>query len=165
MPSYQRGKKSIIGEINITPLTDVFLVLLVIVIIAAPAATTSSRRDIKLPEIAKGIGQNSEWPVVEVGADGALFIDGESIQEAALTERLTSLIANRKEKAVVVRGDASSRSKAVLSVLRSAQQAGCEQAYIMGVAGESANATPLPPAPAPPVPAVDPDKPAVVKTP
>ncbi len=164
MPSYQRGKKSIIGEINITPLTDVFLVLLVIVIIAAPAAT-SSRQDIKLPEIATGVSQNSEWPTVEVGADGTLFLDGETIQEAALTERLTALIANRKEKAVVVRGDATSRSKAVLSVLRSAQAAGCEQAYIMGVAGEEANTVAIPAATTLPVPADVPEKPETPPTP
>lgn len=164
MTTRQSGKKSLIGEINITPLTDVFLVLLVIVIIAAPAAT-SARQDIKLPEIAKGVGQNAEWPVVEVSADGALYMNGDTVQESALAERLSALIADKKEKAVVVRGDASSRSKAVLSVLRAAQQAGCEQAYIMGVAGEESSAIAIPASSAAPPPGAEPEKPEAAKTP
>ncbi|MBX7256518.1 MAG: biopolymer transporter ExbD [Candidatus Hydrogenedentes bacterium] len=164
MATRQSGKKSLISEINITPLTDVFLVLLVIVIIAAPAAT-STRQDIKLPEIAKGVGQNSEWPTIEVGADGTMYMDGDSIQESALAERITARITDKKEKAIVIRGDASSRSKAVLSVLRAAQQAGCEQAYIMGVAGEEANALAIPAAPEATPPVANPEKPEAPKTP
>src|SRR5204863_2211656 len=48
---HRRGRKSVMSEINVTPMVDVMLVLLIIFMVAAPLMTSSI--DIDLP-IAKG---------------------------------------------------------------------------------------------------------------
>lgn len=60
MNHVDRGKKHVFGEINITPLTDIFLVLLIIVIVVAPYMT-NARRDIKMPRITTGDSVEQKW--------------------------------------------------------------------------------------------------------
>ena len=48
------GKRSTFNEINITPLTDIFLVLLIIMMVIAPSFQ-SMDNNIKMPEINSGL--------------------------------------------------------------------------------------------------------------
>ena len=49
-----KGKEALFTEINITPLTDIFLVLLIIMMVVAPTFQ-SMDNDISIPEINSGI--------------------------------------------------------------------------------------------------------------
>lgn len=69
MNHVDRGKKHVFGEINITPLTDIFLVFSIIVIVVAPIA--NQRRDIKIPKITTGAGIEQEW-LTRTALDGSL---------------------------------------------------------------------------------------------
>ena len=49
-----KGKDALVTEINITPLTDIFLVLLIIMMVVAPTFQ-SNNKDITMPEINSGV--------------------------------------------------------------------------------------------------------------
>ncbi len=128
--------KGSFGEINITPLTDVFLVLLVVVIIAAPSMQ-SLQKDIVPPKLTLGDTLDKDWLVVEVNKDNKVFIDGTEYQLEATTgpllidEMRKRLPADGPNRVVVVRGDASSKSDTILGVLDIAKEFNCTT-YIAG---------------------------------
>ncbi|NUM55542.1 MAG: biopolymer transporter ExbD [Candidatus Hydrogenedentes bacterium] len=147
MNHVDRGKKHVFGEINITPLTDIFLVLLIIVIVVAPYMT-NARRDIKMPRITTGDSVEQKWLTVEITNDGGYFIDAISIEPDALADTLRSRIASVPEKFLVVRGDRGSKSKAVMHLFQAAKDAGFERVMLAGEADEggtrSTSATEVP---------------------
>jgi biopolymer transport protein ExbD/biopolymer transport protein TolR len=119
------------SDINITPLTDVFLVLLVVIIIAAPALS-NIQKGISTPQVHKAITLKNTWLVAEVDKTGAVFIDGVPVQEAQVRDVLAAKLPSLEEKILVVRGDEIAKSGVVLSVMRAAKEAGFEQGFIAG---------------------------------
>lgn len=125
------GSKKTFGDINITPLTDVFLVLLVVVIIAAPALS-KVHGGITTPKVNKAVTLKKTWLVAEVDKAGTVFIDEQPIPEGQLKDYLASKLASLPERNIVVRGDESTQSGVILQVLRAAKDAGFEQGFIAG---------------------------------
>ena len=68
------GKKALFTEINITPLTDIFLVLLIIMMVVAPTFQ-SIDNSITIPEINSGVSIEQGRIVVSVTKDGTIYID------------------------------------------------------------------------------------------
>ncbi len=134
------GRKKTFGDINITPLTDVFLVLLVVVIIAAPALS-KVHNGITTPQVNKAVTLKKTWLVAEVDKAGLVFVDGQQVPEAQLKEYLASRLVSLPEKNIVVRGDETTQSGVILQVLRAAKDAGFEQGFI---AGQIARVNPAP---------------------
>lgn len=134
-----RGKRHVFGEINITPLTDIFLVLLIIVIVVAPQMA-NSRRDIKMPRISTGDSIEQKWLTVEITTDGSFYIDAVYVKPEELTETLKTRLASLPDKFLVVRGDRESKSKAVMEVFQSAKDAGFERVMVAGESDEGRTA-------------------------
>ena len=124
------GKNAIFSEINITPLTDVFLVLLVVVMIAAPV--TNQQRDITMPTMTQSVVIDEKWPVIEVNNTGAIFSDGQSIVESGLVAHLTGLVPKEGRKSRVIRGDRAAQSGKVMDMMQAASEAGFEEVFISG---------------------------------
>lgn len=146
MNHVDRGKKHVFGEINITPLTDIFLVLLIIVIVVAPFMA-NQRRDIKIPKITTGAGIEQKWLTVEIASDGSFYIDAALVKPEELTETLRTRLASLPEKFLVVRGDRASKSKTVMELFQSAKEAGFERVMLAGEAEEGSVETPPPTTP------------------
>jgi len=125
------GNKKTFGDINITPLTDVFLVLLVVVIIAAPALS-KVHNGITTPQVNRAVTLKKTWLVAEVDKTGVVFIDEQQVSEAQLKDYLATRLASLPEKNIVVRGDEATQSGVILQVLRAAKDAGFEQGFIAG---------------------------------
>jgi len=142
MNHVDRGQRHVFGEINITPLTDIFLVLLIIVIVVAPHMA-NSRRDIKMPHLTTGDGIDRKWLTVEITTDGSFFIDASPVKPEDLTNALRNRLASQTEKSLVVRGDRASKSKAVMEVFQCAKDAGYERVMVAGESDE-AGASPTP---------------------
>lgn len=134
------ARKKTFSDINITPLTDVFLVLLVVVIIAAPALS-KVHTGITTPQVNKAVTLKKTWLVAEVDKTGVVFIDEQQVPEAQLKNYLASRIVSLPEKNIVVRGDETTQSGVILQVLRAAKDAGFEQGFI---AGQIARVSPAP---------------------
>ena len=68
------GKKALFTEINITPLTDIFLVLLIIMMVVAPTFQ-SIDNTITIPEVNSGNAIEQGKVVVAVTKEGVIYVD------------------------------------------------------------------------------------------
>ena len=85
-----KGKEALFTEINITPLTDIFLVLLIIMMVVAPTFQ-SNDTSITVPEINSGISIEQRNATVAVTKEGKLYLNGNPTSEEKLTEELVAL--------------------------------------------------------------------------
>lgn len=131
-----QGHGSIFTEINITPLTDIFLVLLIIMMVIAPMFQNTNE-DIQVPSINSGQSVEENQVTVEITKEGQVFVNGEAASADSLTGKLQALLPGVEDKHVTVRADQSTHSSEVLKVFESASQAGFER---LTIAGEPLNA-------------------------
>ena len=127
----ENGKKATFNEINITPLTDIFLVLLIIMMVIAPGFQ-SMDNNITMPEINSGVAIEDKKAIVSITKDGEMYINGEKTNENNLEERLVALVNESQEKQVVVRADEKTKSSEILKIMRLAQSAGYEKLTVAG---------------------------------
>jgi biopolymer transport protein ExbD len=112
----------IVAEINITPLTDVFLVLLIIFMVTTSVAQNQGK-NIDLP----GADVQDETPkgvTVTVGEDGEMLINDVIVAEDNLFAVLESALEEARDKIVVLRGDRKVLLGQAVNILDVAQQAG-----------------------------------------
>ena len=121
-PEADDGEGAIVAEINITPLTDVFLVLLIIFMVTT-SAVVNQGKNIDLP----GADVSDETPqgvTVTVGADGEMLIDDVVVAEEQLFVVLEAALEEARDKIVVLRGDRAVLLGQAVNILDVAQQAG-----------------------------------------
>ena len=121
-PDHDSFEGEIVAEINITPLTDVFLVLLVIFMVTT-SVIQNQGKNIDLP----GADVSDETPqgvTVTVGSDGEMLIDDRVVPEDQLLAVLEAALEEAREKVVVLRGDRAVLLGQAVNILDTAQQAG-----------------------------------------
>jgi biopolymer transport protein ExbD/biopolymer transport protein TolR len=94
------------GEINMTPLIDVMLVLLVIFMITAPLMSSSLRLDLPRSEAARP----SEAPTfigVTMLADGSLYVNDDRVEVGLFQSRMKILATAQPGLEVQLRADKS----------------------------------------------------------
>ncbi|MDD3013864.1 MAG: biopolymer transporter ExbD [Candidatus Gastranaerophilales bacterium] len=127
--SSDKGK--IFNEINITPLTDIFLVLLIIMMVMAPMFQ-SVDKNINMPEINNGVNVEDKKAEVSITANAEYFLNGAPVDPANLQAELAKLINLTKEKNIVVKADTKAKSKEIMKVIRAAEFAGFEKLTVAG---------------------------------
>lgn len=120
-----KARRRLVDEINITPLTDVFLVLLIIMMVVAPMMKLS--RHIKPPVVEGGTPITSVKLIVEVAPTGEYFVDGAKVPAEGLSKALTAKAAKFNEKDVILNADGQTRAHAIMELFRAAQEAGYEK--------------------------------------
>ena len=124
------GKKPVFNEINITPLTDIFLVLIIMMVIAPSFQTLD--KNITIPEINSGVSIEEKNATVSLTKKGEMFLNGERTDENSLEADLAALIGNLEKKEVVVKADEKAKSSDIMKIMRSAQNAGFEKLVVAG---------------------------------
>lgn len=126
-----KGKEALFTEINITPLTDIFLVLLIIMMVVAPTFQ-SMDNSINIPEINSGISIEQKNCTVSVTKEGLMYINGKETSSSALTSELSALLPTLEKKEVVVKADTDAKNSVVLQIMDAAQDAGYEKLIVAG---------------------------------
>ena len=126
-----KGKEALFTEINITPLTDIFLVLLIIMMVIAPTFQ-SNDSSIKMPEINSGLSVEQKNATISVTKDGKFFVNGSQIQESDLYNQLVALKPSLEKKEVVVKADESVKSREIMKIMKAAQDAEFEKLVVSG---------------------------------
>ena len=124
-------KQGLFTEINITPLTDIFLVLLIIMMVIAPSFQTVDT-DINIPEINSGITIETKNAEVAVTKQGNFYINGKPINSDKLVEELTTLKPTLEKPEVVVKADAATKSVEIQKIMKAAQEAEYVKLVIAG---------------------------------
>ncbi len=117
-----KGKDALFTEINITPLTDIFLVLLIIMMVVAPTFQ-SEDNSISVPEINSGVSIEQKNATVSVTKEGLMYINGKVISPDSLTSELIALKPSLEKKEVVVKADEKAKSSEIMKIMDSAKEA------------------------------------------
>ena len=125
------NKKTLFTEINITPLTDIFLVLLIIMMVIAPSFQ-SMDTDINIPEINSGISIEQKNATISVTKRGQYYINGKQISSDALVAELNALKPALEKPEVVVKADSETKSSEILKIMKAAQEAEYEKLVVAG---------------------------------
>ena len=114
-------KQRLVADINITPFTDVILVLLVIFMVTTPLISQSTIK-VKLPEAQSAqpldIDHNTK-SYVAISNEGLIYLDDKIVTRKELKEKLTLLHQKNADLSVILRIDRSVRFKDVVEVLDS----------------------------------------------
>ena len=138
--------ESIFAEINITPLTDVFLVLVVIIMVSALAVQVEARQKqqkivqqqqqlsdiekrsglkVNLPQgQAQEIDPNATSLVLEIPANGEVIVANKVMTPAELDRLFTAAFARDKATQVVLKADKTVQHGIVVNVMERAKAAG-----------------------------------------
>ena len=112
----------VVAEINITPLTDVFLVLLIIFMVTT-SAIQNQGKSIDLPG-AEVSDSTPQGVTVTVTPDGEMLVNDVPTSQEALFASLENALKDSREKIVILRGDKKVLLSQAVNILDLAQQAG-----------------------------------------
>ena len=140
------GEDAIFADINITPLTDIFLVLVIILIISGSAsvekvkqeqiASKSSGLKINLPSgEAHEIDPGSKSLAVAIQKDGVILINEKRVQEKDLDRILMSAFTRDPNTQIIIRADAGVSHGLVVSVMERAKRIGLSRLAIATAGG------------------------------
>ena len=126
------GKKALFTEINITPLTDIFLVLLNIMMVVAPTFQ-SIDNSITIPEINSGVSIEQGRIVVSVTKDGTIYIDSNKTTVENLVADLEAIKSNAESKdEIIVKADEKVKSSIIMTIMDAAQEANYKKLIVAG---------------------------------
>ena len=122
---------ALMTEINITPFTDVMLVLLIIFMIATPLISQNSI-EIKLPEAAsKDSGGDLVKPAsITVTSEGVVYFENKILTKKELRGGIDALLKKNPGLTVVVAADEACRFQEVVGVIDTLEQAGVKSLNI-----------------------------------
>jgi biopolymer transport protein ExbD len=120
-----RAGAPMLGEINVTPLVDVVLVLLLVFMVTAPMMSRGI--DVSLPVADQPRTDEEERISVTVNAAGRLFVGDQLVTPALLEDRLRAMMEGRASKVVYLRADESLQYGRVIAVVDTIKKAGVEQ--------------------------------------
>jgi len=128
-----RGKRRLMGEINVVPYIDVMLVLLIIFMITAPLLTQGIKVD--LPKAAAEpltLQRNQDPIVLSIDAQGRLYLNigahpRDPIDDETALIRATVALRREPDRAVLVNGDQAVSYGRVVEAMVLLQKAGARQ--------------------------------------
>jgi biopolymer transport protein ExbD len=140
------GEEAIFAEINITPLTDIFLVLVIILIISGSAAvdkvkqeqidSKSSGLKINLPSgEAREIDPGSKSLIVVIQKDSTVTVNEKRIADKDLERIFQAAFTRDKNTQIVIRADAGVSHGLVVSVMERAKRVGLSRLAIATAGG------------------------------
>jgi biopolymer transport protein ExbD len=134
LPKKKQGASSaIMAEINITPLTDIFLVLLIIFMVTS-VAMVQSGAEINLPRVEETDSQPRQI-VVTVTQSNEIFVNNSPTTIADLEAVLREMVALDPEIPVILEGDRDVILGRAVRILSAAQRAGAMQVAIAAERG------------------------------
>ncbi|MBI5587824.1 MAG: biopolymer transporter ExbD [Deltaproteobacteria bacterium] len=129
------SNERVLSEINITPLTDVMLVLLVIFMVTTPLIMVESFK-IKLPRAVTADTEPGKGAVVAVSENGLISLNGKTVTMDGLYEGLKTEFSKGGDKNVVIKADGATKHSIVVNVLDTAKLAGAAKLSIATERGE-----------------------------
>ncbi len=116
------GVGGVFSDINITPLTDIFLVLLIIFMVTT-SVTIESAAHVELP-LAENTSPENKGVVVTYTSQHELFVNSKDVPERELLPGLREALSRVDTKIVVFQGDRKVRLGDMIRILNIAKTAG-----------------------------------------
>lgn len=123
---HRGGDRSVMSQINVTPLVDVMLVLLVIFMITAPMMQQGMQ--VNLPKTdAKAMNIKDQPVIVTIDRSGRAFLDTGEIPRGQLKDKLVALFASKSKKEVFLKADKDVPYGEVIRAMAEIKGAGVER--------------------------------------
>lgn len=118
-----KQRRDAFNEINITPLTDIFLVLLIIMMVIAPMLDTQGMK-LAVPSVgsASGASGQSKSLAVRISAAGQYSIDGQAVPAQSIQQRFYQE-KNKFPDGLVLKPEAKAPHGAVVAAMDAARSA------------------------------------------
>jgi biopolymer transport protein TolR len=113
------------GEINVTPLVDVVLVLLLVFMVTAPMMSRGI--DVALPVANQPEIAPEDRITVSMNAEGRVYVADKPVAMPLLEDTLRGLMEGRTSKVLYLRADQSLRYGKVIEVVDLMKRAGVDQ--------------------------------------
>lgn len=120
-----RRGTSMLGEINVTPLVDVVLVLLLVFMVTAPMMSRGI--DVSLPVANQPQIPQEDRITVSIRDDGRVFVADQPVNIAILEDRLRGLTSGSPDSVVYLRADEGLRYGEVIRVVDVIKRAGIDR--------------------------------------
>ena len=118
----------IVAEINITPLTDIFLVLLIIFMITSSAIVESGGK-VNLPSAVKTQSE-PRGTTVTITPRHEIYVNQKKVAEVSLENSLREVLNASPDKVVILRGDREVLFGEAVRVLSIVKKAGASEIAI-----------------------------------
>lgn len=123
------ANEGLFAEINITPFTDVVLVLLIIFMVSSSAmvdAMRDGKLDVTLPSASTASSDeiSADSLILGITSDGRMFVQGKAMAEDELKTMLSETRAKNPNTMVVVEADGELAHKRVVEVIDLLREAG-----------------------------------------
>jgi len=113
------------GEINVTPLVDVVLVLLLVFMVTAPMMSRGI--DVELPVANQPKIEPEDRVTVSVNAEGRIYVNDKPVNAVLLEDEIRGHMARQQAKVAYLRADEGLRYGKVIDVVDKLKKAGVEQ--------------------------------------
>lgn len=137
------GEENVVAEINVTPLTDVFLVLLIIFMVTANAmmeAESTARSGVKvaLPKAnaASTISKKRNIPVVTVTPKGEIYLFNKPVTFANLEGELKKAMDEAGNESLILRTDKDTTMGPTMQVMSLGKKMGFQQIQMLADTGK-----------------------------
>jgi biopolymer transport protein TolR len=119
-------KGSLKADINVTPLVDVMLVLLIIMMLVAPLLQQGV--PVRLPLAGNTVDKpdTQDQTVVAVDSQNNFWVNGVRVDKGDLPDRVASVLEEKKEKIVYIKGDQDAYYSAIMTAMDDLRKAGVE---------------------------------------
>jgi biopolymer transport protein TolR len=124
-PRRRHRRRTVMSEINVTPMVDVMLVLLIIFMVSAPLLTVGVPIDLPRTQ-AKSLDQDREPLTVSVNGKGDVYLQNAEIKVDDLVPKLQAITQARggADERIYVRGDRTVDYGTVMRVMGRLSAAG-----------------------------------------
>jgi biopolymer transport protein ExbD len=119
----KRKRNAIISEINITPFTDVVLVLLVIFMITTPMFMQPGIK-VNLPKTQISDREDNSNIEVLILKNGCVYIQGKQIHDSNIADAMHTLVSSHPDKAVIIKGDKEAQYDYIIQFIDKAKKVG-----------------------------------------
>jgi biopolymer transport protein ExbD len=130
------GRARIMADINITPLTDIFLVLLIIFMVTSVAMVDSGAK-VMLPEVDETQSAPREITITVTPLQ-EIYVNADPVPLQDLEGALRVLLVTKPDTPVVLQGDREVLLGEAVKILAAAQRAGATQVAIAAERGRRA---------------------------
>ncbi len=119
----------LVAEINITPFTDVILVLLIIFMITTPLFLQSGIK-VNLPKVMVSPMQMEKQLVLTITSDNQYYLNEKKVFLATLPQELKSRMASKEDRLLVIKADKNVLHGTVVKAMDIAKQCGVDKLAI-----------------------------------